>query len=258
MRNVQIILLCFAASVSFGGERGDNSIAALFEAENIDGTIVIATSDGAKVHVHNDARSKTRFSPASTFKILNSLIALDTGVVDSKDSAFKWDGIERGLPAWNRDQTLQSAFRVSCVWCYQEIAREVGESRYSSALAEVAYGNQQVGDEVDQFWLNGVLQVSALEQIDFLKKLVTNATPYQVQHVDIVKAIMLDEESTDYAVHAKSGWTGAELHVGWYVGYVEKGSDVWLFAMNMRMDSADQAALRKELTLQSLQALGIL
>jgi len=129
--------------------------------------------------VHNKKRAKQQLSPASTFKILNTLIALDVGVVTSKDSVFQWDGTKRGLDAWNKDQTLQSAFKVSCVWCYQEIARNVGESRYRSALMDANYGNQRIGDQVDQFWLNGELQVSALEQINFLSRLVSDSVPFR-------------------------------------------------------------------------------
>ena len=129
--------------------------------------------------MHNEKRAKQQLSPASTFKILNTLIALDVGVVTSKDSVFQWDGTKRGLDAWNKDQTLQSAFKVSCVWCYQEIARNVGESRYRSALMDANYGNQRIGDQVDQFWLNGELQVSALEQINFLSRLVSDSGPFR-------------------------------------------------------------------------------
>lgn len=234
------------------------TVAEIFQAEGIDGTFVLASSEGEILSVYNDERSRTRYSPASTFKILNTLIALDTKVVTSKDSEFKWDGKDRGLPAWNRDQTLESAFRVSCVWCYQQIARKVGTARYLDALADNSYGNQHVGDQVDQFWLNGDLQISAMEQIEFLAKLHNYSLPFRREHVDILKAIMLDERGTDYSIYAKTGWTGPGLHVGWYVGFVEKSDKTWLFAMNMRMDQAEQASLRKALSVRSLKVLGIL
>jgi beta-lactamase class D len=235
-----------------------HDVAELFEAEGVSGTLLVAATDGSILHVYNPERAKIRYSPASTFKIPNTLIALDAGIVTSIESPFKWDGQDRGVPTWNQDQTLQSAFRVSCVWCYQEIARQVGLGRYTSALADIDYGNQQPGQHVDQFWLNGDLQISALEQIDFLKKLYDYSLPYSREQIDIVKTIMLDEEPADYVLRAKTGWTGARLHVGWYVGYVENGDDAWLFAMNISMDSAEQAGLRKDLTIRSLHALGIL
>ncbi|MDA0680732.1 MAG: class D beta-lactamase [Proteobacteria bacterium] len=230
----------------------------IFQSEGVTGTLVIASFDGEIRHVYNEERSTVRLSPASTFKIFNTLIALDSGIVSTKESLFKWDGTDRGIPAWNRDQTLQSAFRVSCVWCYQEVARRVEGRRYIAELESVGYGNQRVGDRVDQFWLNGDLQISAVEQVDFLRHLVDYSIPYRREHIDIVKEIMQDEESAEYTLHAKTGWAGAGLGVGWYVGYVQRNDQTWLFAMNMQMDRAEQAPLRKDLVIRSLRALGIL
>lgn len=256
------LTLIVSATISPAGNTQEkaeiDAVARVFAAEDVAGTIVVVSADGSTRYVHNDARSNTRFSPASTFKMPNTLIALDAGVVASANSTFKWDGKERGLAAWNRDQTLRSAFQVSCVWCYQEIARTVGNDRYAGALAAIDYGNQRLGDHVDQFWLNGDLQISANEQIAFLRKIFDQSLPFQRKHLDTLKAIMLIEQTADYALFAKTGWTGAELYVGWYVGYVEKSDKTWLFAMNMRMDSAEQAALRKDLTMRSLRALGVL
>ena len=247
---------CNSASLAADSQSAD--VAAIFNAEGLSGTLVVASADGNIIHVHNPDRSVTQYSPASTFKIPNTLIALDTAVVASIESEFKWDGMEKGRTAWNRDQTLESAFKVSCVWCYQEIARSVGASHYTSELAAINYGNQEIGQYVDQFWLNGDLRISAVEQIDFLQRLYAYSLPYRREHIDIVKTVMLDEQAADYSLYSKSGWTGPGLHVGWYVGFVEKGDEAWLFAMNFSMDNAEQAGLRKELTMRALRALGIL
>jgi beta-lactamase class D len=233
-------------------------IAVLFQAEQVTGTIVVASLDGTTTYVHNDERAAMRFSPASTFKVLNTLIGLDAGVINSKNSTFKWDGVNRGVAAWNQDQTVQTAYRVSCVWCYQEIARSVGKEKYAADLARFEFGNRNIGDHVDQFWLDGSLQVSAIEQVEFLKKLYLNELPYNVHDINKLKEIMLDEQTPDYALYDKTGWTGTKLHTGWFVGFIEVGPDTWLFAMNMHMDEAEQAPLRKNLTLRALNALGIL
>lgn len=264
---VRLFILVTAAllmSVAFAGapdqssDRKADPVTEIFSSEGVDGTLVVASANGEILHLHNDERSVTRFSPASTFKIPNTLIALNLGVLESTDDSFSWDGVDRGLAAWNKDQTLLSAFRVSCVWCYQEIARKVGLVQYETALNLIGYGNQKVGDQVDRFWLNGVLRISAVEQISFLKSLHGGSASYDREHIDIVKDVMREEQGADYVLYAKSGWTGPEQHVGWYVGYLEKADGIWLFAMNMRMDEVTEAPLRKELTVESLRALGIL
>ncbi len=48
-------------------------------------------------------RAKTPFIPASTYKIFNSLVALETGVVRDENEILKWDGVQRKVPAWNQD-----------------------------------------------------------------------------------------------------------------------------------------------------------
>jgi len=230
----------------------------LFRSEGIVATFVAETAKREKTFVYNDPRSVERFSPASTFKIPNTLIALQTLVVTSEDSLFEWDGIDKGIPQWNMNQTLASAFKVSCVWCFQEIARKVGVKRYQSALAVLDYGNQLVGQEVDAFWLNGDLQISAREQIEFLRKLSQYAVPFRREHIETLKSIMLIEQTDSYSIYAKTGWAATVPQVAWYVGFVIKGDETWLFAMNMRVDRPEQAKLQKEFTVRSLRVLEII
>lgn len=258
LKRLSVVLAILVGLGNTANGQGIEAIAEVFSSANIEGTLIVADSDGKHIQVFNEDRSREQFSPASTFKIPNTLIALDAGVVTSKASPFQWDGESKGRDAWNKDQTLESAFRVSCVWCYQEIARDVGNEPYVTYLAGIDYGNQDIGVQVDMFWLNGDLKISAAEQIEFLSAMVNYDVPYTHEKIDLVKEIMLVEQTDDYALYAKAGWTGSGLHTGWYVGYVETGGDVLLFAMNMEMDKAEQAGLRKGLTLRALAALGIL
>lgn len=259
--NTIAALLCWMliglAETGLADWRGD-AIGDAFLAESVLGAMIIESLDGSDSIVHNEDRAAVRFSPASTFKIVNTLIALDQGIVASRRSTFTWDGVERDVPVWNQDQTLASAFAVSCVWCYQQIARRVGPSVYLSELERLEYGNGLVGDAVDSFWLNGVLRISAREQINVMRGIVAKTVPYGLDHLDELRAIMLMEEGDGYRLYAKSGWTGAELHTGWYVGYVESGGQTWLFAMNMDMNAAAEAPLRKDLVLRAFRALGLL
>ena len=240
------------------GYADESPVRAIFESEGITGTFVAASLNGDVIHIHNDSRSTERFAPASTFKIPNTLIALDLSIVDSEASTFTWDGTDRGIESWNKDQTLKTAFKISCVWCYQEIARAVGAEHYKRALAKLDYGNRSIGDQVDRFWLNGSLQISAVEQINFLRKLYNEELPFQREHFDILKAMMVTQQTELHTVYAKTGWAATTPQVAWYVGFVESGEDTWLFAMNMRVDNPEQAALREELSIRSLHALGII
>lgn len=237
----------------------DASIAKLFENEKVKGTMLIESLDGKERYVYNDIRAKMPLLPASTFKIPNTLIALEEGVITA-DSIIVWDNVERNIKAWNQDQNLSSAFKRSCVWCYQLFARNIGLEKYHEYLKKLHYGNETTGDNVERFWLDGELRISAYEQIAFLKKLYDNALPFQQKHIDLLKSIMIDEKGNTYTIRAKTGWAvpkGAEHH-GWYVGYVESSKGVYFFATNLITPSSDELSLRKLLTLEALKSKGIL
>ncbi len=237
----------------------DIGLAKLFEAENITGTMLIESLDGTKQFVYNDERAKMPLLPASTFKILHTLIALDQGVVNA-DSIIPWDGVERSIKAWNQDQTLGSAYKSSCVWCYQSFARHIGIETYNQYLKKLHYGNEKTGTHVERFWLDGDLRISAYEQIAFLKRIYNNDLPFTQEHLDLLKFIMIDEEKEGYTLRAKTGWAtpeGAEHH-GWYVGYVTSSKGVYFFATNLVTRSSSELALRKLMTVKALKSKGIL
>ena len=237
----------------------DPTIAEAFNRHRIEGTMVIESLKGDERYVFNDIRAKTPLLPASTFKIPNTLIALDQGVVD-ENSIIVWDKVERMLPSWNQDQTLESAFKNSCVWCYQRFARGIGLEKYQSYLKKLHYGNEKVGRDIERFWLDGELRISAYEQIAFLKKLYLNQLPFSLEHLTLLKKIMIDEEKSTYAIYAKTGWAVPKdlEHHGWYVGYVESSSGVYFFATNVLTPSNQQLYLRKLVTLAVLKSKGIL
>ena len=237
----------------------DTALQVLFENYNVKGTMLIESLDGKERYVYNEARAKTPLLPASTFKIPNTLIALQEGVVDAQ-SIIVWDGVERSIKAWNQDQTLSSAFKSSCVWCYQKFARGIGLETYDAYLQKLHYGNAKTGDNVERFWLDGALRISAYEQIAFLKKLYQDELPFAQTHLDTLKAIMVDEQTATYTLRAKTGWAvpkEAEHH-GWYVGYVESSKGVYFFATNLLTPLSEVLPLRKSLTLEALKRKGIL
>lgn len=236
----------------------NDELALVFESRNINATFVAELLDGTAAYVYKEARARERFAPASTFKIPNTLIALDVGVADVGATVFKWDGEERNVIAWNRDHSLESAFRASCVWCYRELARAVGAQRYETALMDIGYGNARIGDRADYFWLDGSLAISALEQVDFLRRMLNRSLPFNSAAFDAVESFMLESRTDDYALYGKTGWAMTSPQVAWYVGFVRSGGATWLFAMNLEPADEEEAALRKPLALEALRVLGII
>lgn len=232
----------------------DKEVEEVFKKYKVEGTIVIESLNKKKIHIYNDKRASELFSPASTFKIPHSLIALNEGIV-KKDSVIVWDKKIREYESWNKDQILLTAFKSSCVWCYQEFASKIGVEKYKKYLKELNYGNKKIGDDVTRFWLDESLEITTFEQIKFLKRFYTNNLPFKIEDINLLKEIMIDEKNENYTIRAKTGWDG---RYGWYVGYVETKDDVWFFAMNIDTKSKDDLPKRKAITLETLKLKGII
>ena len=232
----------------------DLELESLFQNNNVEGTIVLESLNTQKTYVHNNQRAQRLFSPASTFKIPNTLIALNEQII-TKDAVIIWDKKIREYEFWNKNQTLQTAFKTSCVWCYEEFASKVGVEKYKKYLKELDYGNQNIGDDVRRFWLDESLKITTFEQIKFLKHLYANDLPFKLENINTLKEIMIDERSDNYIIRAKTGWEGK---YGWYVGFVETNDDVWFFVVNIDTKSKDDLPKRKAIVLEALKIKGII
>ncbi len=257
MRKPFILFLALLWSLPAVAE--DQVLAGLFSQQRLDGTIVISSLHNGKNFIHNDLRANQRFSTASTFKIMNTLIAIEEKAISEKDEVLKWDGHIYEIPDWNHDQTLESAFKVSCVWCFQELARRVGAEKYRSYLRKSAYGELREPFDKTTFWLDGSLQISAIEQINFLKKIYLRTLPFSARSFETLRQVMLVEQTPSYTIWAKTGWaTRVTPQVGWYVGYIETSKDVWFFATNIEVHDKQDLPLRQQLTHDALQAKGVI
>ncbi len=198
---------------------------------NVEGSFVLYDQQNDKYIFYNQKQTKQTFTPASTFKICNSLIGLETGVIKDENFVITWDSVTRKIPNWNSDHDLKTAFKNSTVWYYQELVRRVGGQKMKYWLDKANYGNADTSGGIDEFWLTGGLRISPQQQIDFLKKLHDNNLPFSQRSMDIVKKIMIAKDTLDYVVRAKSGWGGQDnKDIGWYVGYLEIKNNVYYFA----------------------------
>jgi beta-lactamase class D len=224
------------------------------------GTFVGYKVDDYLVIASDKNRSGEAKLPASTFKIPNSVIALETGVVGDPDKdIFKWDGVVRSIEAWNRDHTMRTAIAASAVPVYQEIARRIGPERMQKYLDLFDYGNRDIGGGIDQFWLTGNLRIDPVQQIDFVDRLRRGVLPVSKRSQELVRDILPVTQSGDAVIRAKSGLLGAEVgkpSLGWMVGWAEKGSAQTVFALNLDCHEPRHIADRMKLVQVCLTDIG--
>lgn len=229
-----------------------------FDDAGVSGGIYIYDLNKNKYTIYDRRRMDTGFVPASTSKIIHSLIFLDSGAIRDENEILKWDGVKRSVEAWNKDHNLRTALPTSAVWFYTEVSKRVGQERMQKYYDAVGYGNRDTNGFGADYWNNGKLRVTPREQIEFLVKFHQNRLPFSPQVIAIVKEIMTEEKTDKFTLRAKTGWSDAfEPQVGWWVGYVERGKDVYFFATEIDIKKDEDAAKRKEITRNVLKSLKI-
>ena len=225
------------------------------------GAFVLYDAQSGITTTYNPERAAKSRTPASTFKIFNSLVALDAGAIADEREVVEWDGIERWLPSWNESQDLRTAYRRSTVWVYQELARRVGRDTLQVWLMREDYGNATIGEAGDLFWLDGSLQVSPEEQVAFLRRLHDGETGFSNRAEGIVKEIMVADTLGESVVRGKSDWAlRDDENLGWWVGWVERDTGTHVFALNVESDDPDfdMRGVRKQVAYAILRHLDVL
>ncbi len=227
-------------------------------------TILVRRIGDEHLWISNPERARQGFVPAATSDIPHTLVALETGIA-APDTAVSWDGVTGFADAWNRDQTLTAAFKSSSVRVYQDIVRSVGHAEMTWWLRELSYGNQMTGapSDLTTYWLRGPLEISALEQIAFLSRLVSGDLPLSPRTFAQAKEVMLAESRPGCKVFAKTGWglRGRVPDIGWCVGWVERDrpkTETYVFAFNLDMISQTDWRKREETVQHVLTKIGAL
>ena len=229
-----------------------------FKDMGLAGTFVLYDAATDTMVVWDEARAKKRFTPASTFKIANSLIGLDVGAVKDVDEVLPYGGKPQPRKEWERDMGLREAIKISNVPIYQELARRIGIERMREGVRKLGYGNMEIGDVVDRFWLQGPLAISAVEQTQFLYRLAKGSLPIDRKAAIAAKEITLLEKTATYELHGKAGWFIGPTppQIGWWVGWIERENKVYPFALNFDMQDEADAAKRIPIGHECLKTLG--
>jgi len=138
------------------------------------------------------------------------------------------------------------------------LARRIGLERMRKNVAELQYGNADIGTRVDTFWLEGPLEISAVEQTRFLARLVAGDLPFPQDVQRVTREIVRLEQGEDWTLYGKTGWMNAPgSGVGWWVGWIEKDERIYTFALNIDILKSSDAGKRIELGKASFEAVGV-
>lgn len=263
MKGTMVVIVCF---VFFGcspnNVKTDESLGKYFTENKVSGCFALLDNGTGNFTVYNLSRYRdSAYLPASTFKIVNSLIGLQTGKINNDSMIINWDGTDRGRPECNKDMSMYEAFRLSCPPWYQELARRIGKDTMQHWLDSVGYGNKKIS-RIDTFWLDNSLKIKPDEVLGLVKRLYFNQLPFHQRNQEIVKRAMLFEDNTDYRLSYKTGWGQKEdgHHLAWITGWVEENRHPYFFVLNIEsaLPDADIPAIRMKILKGILTQLGFL
>ncbi len=262
-----VILSLTLFSCSQNNVKQDKSLKKYFDENKVEGCFALMNNATGKFTVHNLSRYRdSAYLPASTFKIINSLIGLQTGKISSDTMTIKWDGIKRRVEDWNKDLTMYEAFRVSAVNYYQEVARRIGKDTMQRWLNVVKYGAKSDTDKiviksaVDSFWLDNSLKVTPDQELGVVKQLYFDQLPFFKTYQESVKRAMLFENNANYRMGYKTGWgfTEKDHAIGWIVGWIEENNHPYFFVLNIESPDKnyDMYTVRMKMLKDILKQLG--
>ena len=239
-----------------------------FDSCGVEGSIAIYDIESQKWIVSDTVGLVIETLPASTFKIINLLIALETNTIKDENEIVKWvgstDTVKYGYrPEIYHDMSVKEAFELSAGWVFVELAKKMGKDTYKKYLTESKYGNNNWTQTEADFWNFGDFAISPKNQVEFLHALYEEKLPFSKRNIDIVKRVMITEQTEEYTIRAKTGWTRENnINTGWWTGYIETKKGTYIFATRLlqdrKMNRSDFGSCRKEITKKVFKDLGII
>ena len=256
------IISCLIIGCSPNNVKTDESLEKYFTDNNVTGCFALLDNGTGDFTIYNLSRYRdSAYLPASTFKIVNSLIGLQTGKIVNDSMVIKWDGVNRERVDCNKDMSMYEAFRLSCMPWYQELARRIGKDTMQYWLDTLSYGNKKIS-RIDTFWVDNSLKIKPDEELGLVKRLYFNQLPFHQRTQEIVKRAMLFENNTDYRLSYKTGWGHNEAghHLAWITGWIEENKHPYFFVLNIESAAAnaDIPVIRMKILKGILGQLGFL
>jgi len=228
---------------SIANEEVRNDFKKFYDEYNVEGMFVLHDPKHKKYIFYNKALYQQPATPASTFNITNALVGLEEGSIKDEHSVFKWSGRKYGNPIACQDLDLKTAFKYNIDWYFWRLRLKTGGKKMKYWLDKIQYANLATPGAidsfrvtpfgVDSFWVvSGALRITPAQQLDYIERFYYELLPFSKRSVNIVKGLLFEKDTMGYKIYGKRGsyrLQGENKYIGWYVGYVEAGKDVYFF-----------------------------
>ena len=162
--------------------------------------------------------------------------------------------------------SMNDAFRISCPWWYQQLARSIGKNTMQHWLDTLGYAQRygvlEIGDNLDTFWLDNSAKVTSDEQMGLVKRLYFDQLPFTKRSQRIVREMMLFEDRANYRLSYKTGWGTNENGnaLAWIIGWIEENKHPYFFVLQIETPdkNADIPDIRMKMLKDMLKQYGFM
>jgi beta-lactamase class D len=211
----------------------DASVVKMLDSAGVVGSFALLENGTGKFTIANLSHYKdSASSPLSSFFILPSLIALDKGIINHNQASWA-----------SMDSTAY----------YQNIITQIGRQTIIKTIDSLHYGKGVVSANMDAFWKDGSLKITADEQLGLIKRAYFKELPFQKRSQEIFKKMILKEDNSNYKLsylHA----TDTLTNNSWVIGYEEENTHIYFFVLHTTSKTAaatnHSVALLKKILLQ--------
>jgi beta-lactamase class D len=227
-----LILPFFFIACSPNNVTVDNSLQRYFDSAGVAGSFGFFDNGQGHFTIYNLPRYRdSLYQPGASFDILQSLIAVQSGVVKD-DSSVIYSGGE--MPPLSLRKAFQASAETDNLG-FRELAGRIGKDTLKKWIDSLRYGNQQIGSDTIAFWIDNSLKINADEQLGLLKKLYFDQLPFYQRPQAIVRRMMQAESNSNYQLRYKLAQGTAENGhaIGWVMGWVEENKHPYFFVVNL-------------------------
>jgi beta-lactamase class D len=221
----------------------DSSLQKYFDSAGVKGTFGLYDNGQGHFTIFNLARFRdSAYPPGSTFDILQSLVAIQTGAAANENS-----------PLLQPDPAGPAAASI-------RLAGAVGKDSLKKWVDSLRYGNKDISEFTDSSHPAGRLTITADEQMGLIKKLYFDQLPFFQRTQKIVRSLLQKEENSNYRLVYKAGIgkdAGGKT-TAWIMGWEEENKHPYFFVLNFEPADAqaDFSALGLQLVKNILGPMG--
>ena len=201
------VLACTPNNVKISGAIGKQ-----IDSAGMHGSFALMENSTEAFTVYNlSAYKDSGYAPLHTFFAVPSLMGLDQGLLSADTNTWV-----------SHDSTRY----------YQELVKKIGRNTLMQVIDSLHYGKGIVSANMDSFWRDQSLLITADEQLGFIKKLYFKGLPFEKRSQELFKKMILKEHNSNYQLSYLVATDASLGNQAWVIGYIEENLHPYFFVLH--------------------------